>query len=257
MEIPELARYKFVKSIARGAYGSVSLYEEIDTHHLVAIKETLYDDSFLREIRVAEVLSGKVNEFVLKILFSFHNEEKTKGYIAYEYVDGGDLNTGVCDKLAFPDKIRVLINICKGLSFLHKNRIIHGDLKLENILCTGSETVKIADFGFAQITDNGFNCVNGQFGTPKYVSAETISEKIVCFASDIWSLGVVIFAIDQDFYPFNGRTREDILDQIEEFNYEQPETEPLIDYDRIFCNIANRMSLDEIIDILTVKLTNL
>ena len=244
-EIVELAEFEIVKFLARGAFGNVSLIKHRQTDQLVALKKVKYDESYERELAVAERLSGKTNPYVMKTLFSFHNDSKTTGYLGFEYISGGDLKTGVCTKYSRKENIQLAINLCKGLEFLHANRIIHGDIKLENILCSNVETVKLTDFGLSRVLNNDEECVRGMFGTPMYVSWETVMDRLVCFSSDVWSLGVVIFRIDQMTRPFDGKTKDEIFREIRSLTYTKPRGKPFLDYSRVFCHPKQRMSLSE------------
>lgn len=242
----ELAEYDFVKFLARGSYGSVSLIKHKQTGELVALKKMNYDATYEREIAVANKLTGKIHPNVVKTIFSFHDVSKTNGYIGIEYVEGGDLRRGICSKLSRKENIQVAINLCKGLRFLHENHIVHGDIKLENTLCTSQDSIKLIDFGFSRILNKDEECVSGRFGTLKYISWETVVDAVVCFSSDIWSLGVLIYRIDQATSPFDGRDQQEIFLQIRSLDFKRPKGNPFLNYSQIFCHPRQRMTLEQI-----------
>ncbi|PRD24786.1 UNVERIFIED_CONTAM: Myosin light chain kinase [Trichonephila clavipes] len=86
--------------------------------------------------------------------------------------------------------------ICDGVSYMHKNNVLHLDLKPENILCKTrtSHKIKIIDFGLARIykQDESLRIL---FGTPEFVAPEVINYEPVCPSSDMWSVGVICYVL--------------------------------------------------------------
>lgn len=258
----ELANYDYIKYLSKGAYGAVFLLQEKETGQKVALKKARNDEYYENEIQISERLKGKNNPNVLKALFSFHDEEMMYGYIGYEYVKGGNLADGDCVALdSFEKVIKVLLKICEGLKFLHQNRIVHSDIKLQNILCSDHDTVKIADFGFSKILTleqaENFGYVKGGSiqGTPRYMSQELLTEGRISFGNDVWALGVLIYFVNYDKYPFNGKDREKTFALIKNYDYDMiNEADPVVSYERIFCEYTERMTVHEIYEQLKMSL---
>jgi serine/threonine-protein kinase HSL1 (negative regulator of Swe1 kinase) len=102
--------------------------------------------------------------------------------------------------------------ILAGVSYLHQSQIVHRDLKLENILRDTDETVKICDFGFATWHAKGDPLLRTACGSPYYASPEILS--LVPYdgaLADIWSLGVILFALLVGKMPFEGQTTSDTM----------------------------------------------
>ncbi|KAJ2546378.1 hypothetical protein EV175_005623 [Coemansia sp. RSA 1933] len=134
-------------------------------------------------------------------------------YIFMEYLEGGDLFTYLSDNGSFTETSSrpIFRQICDAVHYLHANRITHRDIKLDNILIktasNGSiHSVKIADFGLARAVGDG-DLMKTICGTPSYLAPE-----IICRTStstpyskdvDMWALGVVLYALHTNSFPFS------------------------------------------------------
>ena len=141
----------------------------------------------------------------------------------------------------------------KGIAHCHKKNIFHRDIKLENILVLKDDTVKIIDFGFGIIckpdTYQKLFC-----GTKSYMPPEIIKkEKYIACYSDIWSLGVLFFAMLFGIFPFKGKDEDELFEKIKEAKLCFPEYNPISDktkklFEKIFViNPCDRICLEDII----------
>jgi len=128
--------------------------------------------------------------------------EGDKPYIVMEYVDGFPLNV-YCDenKLDETEKLKIFGEVCQTVSFAHQNLIVHRDLKPNNIFVTKNGKVKLLDFGIAKLLDaDGFNFTenktfDGNALTLEYASPEQINGENITVASDVYSLGVILYEL--------------------------------------------------------------
>jgi 5'-AMP-activated protein kinase catalytic alpha subunit len=114
-----------------------------------------------------------------------------------ELCAGGDLLNYVRKRKKLDeDSAKVIFKqIIEGLGYIHKKRILHRDIKLDNILLDGKGNVKIADFGVSKLVKPG-DVMHEQSGTPAYIAPEILREEgYMGFKADIWSAGVVLYAM--------------------------------------------------------------
>ena len=93
--------------------------------------------------------------------------------------------------------------ICLAMKHVHDRKILHRDLKNQNIFLTKDNTIKLGDFGIARILSNTREKAKTMVGTPYYLSPEIIENKPYTFSSDMWSLGVVLYELCTLKPPFN------------------------------------------------------
>ena len=121
-------------------------------------------------------------------------------YYVMEYVEGLPLDK-FCDqrKLDLEGRVRIFVQICDAVHYLHEHLVIHRDLKPNNILVTAEGIVKLLDFGIAKqqipAADAGLTAVQGRMMTPGYASPEQFSGAPVTKASDIYTLGVILYLL--------------------------------------------------------------
>lgn len=134
-------------------------------------------------------------------------ERSRKAYIAMEFVDGLELKE-VLRYLGSVDPVtaaRIGIELCHALSYAHERGIIHRDVKPGNVMLSSLGQVKLADFGIVLVTGSTDLTTTGQvIGTPSYMSPEQIRGEQLGPASDIFSLGVVLYEMMTGVKPFQG-----------------------------------------------------
>ena len=114
-----------------------------------------------------------------------------------EYISGGDLMTHIQEKRRF-SQIRTKFYACEvllALEYLHMNKIIYRDLKLDNILLCADGHIKIADYGICK-SNMGYGDLTATFcGTPDYMAVEVLLNKKYGLAADWWSFGILIYVM--------------------------------------------------------------
>ncbi len=209
-------RFELIEEIGRGGMGIVYKAKDLLLNRIVAYKilpSNLKENpeavqNFLREARAAAGLNHK------NIVTIFDIEEEAEEYvIVMEFVEGVTLKKKIMELKRFhlKDAIRIISQICDALDYAHKNKIIHRDIKPNNIMLTKENVVKILDFGLAKILEEVGSLQTRSMGTPFYVSPEQIigDQKVlpIDHRADIYSLGVTMFEMITGTLPF---TRGDI-----------------------------------------------
>ncbi|KAJ3121462.1 Serine/threonine kinase [Physocladia obscura] len=214
----KISDFDLVAVLGRGAFGKVLLVEEKSTHQTFAIKalkkdHILQDDgveSAKLEKRIFQIATE--HPFLVNMHSSFQDENRL--FFVMEYVRGGDLMGHIQQKKYF-SLARTKFYACEvllALEFLHANRIIYRDLKLENILMCADGHIKVADYGICK--------ENIDFGdktrvcTPDYMAPEILNGEKYGRAVDWWSFGILIYVMLHGRYSYNGVIEKDILKAI-------------------------------------------
>uniref|UniRef100_A0A8D2Q5V0 Myosin light chain kinase, smooth muscle n=2 Tax=Varanus komodoensis TaxID=61221 RepID=A0A8D2Q5V0_VARKO len=142
-------------------------------------------------------------------------EEKANIVMVLELVSGGELFEKIIDEdfeLTERECIKYMKQISEGVQYIHKQGIVHLDLKPENIMCvnkTGAR-IKLIDFGLARRLENA-GSLKVLFGTPEFVAPEVINYEPIGYATDMWSIGVICYILVSGLSPFMGDNDNETL----------------------------------------------
>jgi len=216
-----LDSFHFVAVLGRGHFGKVILARYKNTGEYFAIKALKKGDiiardeveSLLAEKRIFEVANSMRHPFLVNLFACF----QTKSHVCFvmEYAAGGDLMMHIhADVFTEPRTVFYTGCVVLGLQYLHENKIIYRDLKLDNLLLDTEGYVKIADFGLCK-EGMGYGDRTGTFcGTPEFLAPEVLTETSYTRAVDWWGLGVLIFEMLVGESPFPGDDEEEVFDSI-------------------------------------------
>ena len=224
----QLGPYRIEKKIGSGGMGTVYLARHVETGEQVAVKvlpaslarEEGFVARFNREI---ESLKKLDNPWVVKLYES--GVEGDIYYYAMEYVDGDTLtNRLIRDKrIPWRETVDIAIQVCYALKAAHDAGIIHRDLKPSNLMITSEGTVKLTDFGVAQVfASNRLTATGGIIGTAEYMSPEQAQGKRAIKQSDIYSLGAVMYVMLTGRPPFSGKTTVELIQKHRYAQFDRP-----------------------------------
>ncbi len=211
-------RYEIVSVVGIGGMAVVYQAYDLEKKRDVAVK-VLRDDvsvdadsrrQFRKEYEAVEKLSHPNIRAVYDVVSSGDTE-----YIVMEYVDGINLKQYMKGKgvLSWQEVLHFSTQIARALSHAHSRGIIHMDIKPQNIMLPKDGTVKIADFGIAQMDEADPNDAEEALGSIHYISPEQARGGTVDARSDIYSLGVVMYEMLTGRLPFDGKTVEEVAVQ--------------------------------------------
>ena len=209
-----LSRYKPLKELGSGSSGRVYLARDMMLNKLVAVKtlQQLTGEqliSFQEEAKATSLLNHKN---IVKIL-DFGAIESGIPYMVLEYIPGLSLFKQLERHRGLPwqTTVDIFIEICRALSYAHKEGVMHRDVKPSNIIRVGGQhQVKITDFGIAHIENPDgmrLTMVGTIVGTPRFMSPEQArGEQNIDGRSDLFSVGVLLYYLLSGKHPFTGET---------------------------------------------------
>src|SRR5215472_14643441 len=199
-----LGPYRVLSVIGRGGMGLVHLAERADGkfEQRVALKvlQSGPDQPFVAEQlqRECRILASLEHPNIARVLDADVTEDGVP-YFVMEYVDGQPIDRYCEDhKLSLRDRLRVLLPVCDAVHLAHQKLIVHRDLKPDNILVTTQGVPKLLDFGIAKVlndTSTAARNTSTRVLTPEYASPEQVRGEALNTASDVYSLGAVLYKL--------------------------------------------------------------
>ncbi|MCC5942500.1 MAG: serine/threonine protein kinase [Balneolaceae bacterium] len=201
----QIAGYTIIEKLGRGGSATVFLAEnEKGEKGALKLLRGIGLDSWSRHRFESEQhILASLNHPNIAKLIEGGITEKGDPYVLMEYVDGIPIDEW-CDRnyLGIEDRIRLFQHVCKAVHFAHQNLIVHRDLKPEHVLVTKEGEVKLIDFGIAKLLQPehpeiaAFHTRTGmRIMTPEFASPEQVRGKQITTASDIYSLGVLLYLL--------------------------------------------------------------
>lgn len=211
-----IGNYRVIREIGRGGMGTVFLAARDDGHfsHQAAIKVVssafLGRESLDRFRRERQILAGLNHPNIARLLDGGVTAEGLP-YLVMEYVEGDTLvEHAERHALDIDDRLRLFVKICRAFAYAHGNLVVHRDIKPSNIVVTADGEPKLLDFGLAKFLDidsDGIRtATNFRALTPAYASPEQVRGETITTASDIYSLGVVLYELLTGSRPFETRS---------------------------------------------------
>ena len=200
-----MENYHVLHHIGEGSFGKVFKGRRKYTGQVVALKfiskrgKTENDLSNLRQ--EIEILRGLHHENIILLLDAF--ETPHEFCVVTEFAQGELFEILEHDRCLPEDEVRKISQqLVRSLNYLHTNRIIHRDMKPQNILICTNGTVKLCDFGFARAMSSNTIVLTSIKGTPLYMAPELVQEQPYNHTVDLWSLGVIIYELFVGKPPF-------------------------------------------------------
>ncbi|HZS31179.1 MAG TPA: protein kinase [Gaiellaceae bacterium] len=206
-------RYDLEELYGSGGMSSVFRAHDVQLDRRVAVKilhqryagEDEYVERFRREARAVAQLSHPNIVTVID-----RGEDGGRQYIVFEFVEGENLKDLILRSGPLPLRraIELTVAVADGLAFAHKRGLVHRDVKPQNVLLSSAGEVKVTDFGIARSleVDHGVTQTGTVLGTGEYLAPEQASGEPVSPATDVYSLGVVLWELLAGEVPFGGES---------------------------------------------------
>ncbi|XP_027001274.1 serine/threonine-protein kinase Nek5 isoform X2 [Tachysurus fulvidraco] len=217
-----MEEYMVLGQVGEGAFGKALLVREKTGSGLRCVVKQISLSRMSapeREAAKKEVtlLSRMKHPNIVAFFRSFH--ERNTLYIVMEYCDGGDLMKKITLQRGQPFREEQIIDwfvqICLGLKHIHERKVLHRDIKAQNIFLTqGGTKAKLGDFGIARMLNNTTELARTCVGTPYYISPEICENRPYNNKTDIWSLGCVLYELCTLRHPFEGSSLRQLIVKI-------------------------------------------
>ena len=202
-------RYQITERIGIGGMAEVYRAQDNVLGRLVAVKIMLpqyaADPSFTQRFKQEAAAAANLQSPYIVNVYDWGHDDDTY-YIVMEYVRGSDLKTAINERGAINQRkvAEIGSQVCQALSVAHKLDIIHRDIKPQNIMVQPDGNVKVMDFGIARAKNSVKTQTSSVLGTAHYISPEQAQGKELTYASDIYSLGIVLYEAATGRLPFDG-----------------------------------------------------
>ena len=229
--------YRVVEQIGMGGMGEVyRAFRADDQYKKVVALEFVRAGQYSNEVLTRfknerQILAGLDHPNLAKLLDGGTSEEGMP-YFVMELIDGQPI-TEYCNQhdLSIRERLKLFLQVCAGVHYAHQHLIVHRDIKPGNILVTAEGIPKLLDFGIAKIVESGQDAsmadttlTSFRILTPRYASPEQIKGEPMTIATDVYSLGVVMYELltGQSPYEFVNRSTQEFAQEVCELEPQKP-----------------------------------
>lgn len=177
-----------------------------------------------QSLNEARVLSSLRHPNIINYVDSFLAKKSDHLCIVMEFADGGDISSRIKKNYGvnFRESLVLdwFIQLVLSLHYVHQRKVLHRDVKTQNVFLTSDNVVKLGDFGIARTLSNTYDQAKTFVGTPYYLSPELILERPYDHRSDVWALGVVLYELLTLKHPFNATDMKGLMQRILKVQYD-------------------------------------
>ncbi|MEO6445484.1 MAG: serine/threonine-protein kinase [Gemmatimonadaceae bacterium] len=211
-----IGKYQILNLVGEGAMGTVYRARDPVLNRNVAVKvmsdaiarDGELRDRFMREAQAA----GSLQHPNVVTIYDF-GEFEGHLFIAMEYVEGVDLEQIIAEKrlISLDERLGIIVDVLVGLSYAHKHGVVHRDIKPANIRVNEEGRAKIMDFGIAHLDNAKMTRTGVMMGTPNYMAPEQVTGDRITAATDIFSVGAVLYEMLTGGKAFAGESLHSVL----------------------------------------------
>src|SRR5580698_9709210 len=205
----QLDHYRIDAAVARSGMAVLYRGTNLENGQQVAIKiphaemqaDPVLFERFKREEEIGQLLDHP------GVVKTYNSEQRSRVYMVIEWASGRLLRSILNEeKTLSPDRaVRITLNICEALDYMHKHGIVHRDLKPENVMVDEDDNIKLIDFGIAMKEDARrltFVNLSASLGTPDYISPEQVKGQRGDQRSDVYAVGIMLYEMLTGQVPF-------------------------------------------------------
>jgi len=219
VNIQKFGKYEILEELGRGGMGVVYKARDPIIGRLVALKTltagSAADPDLLKRFYREAQAAGRLQHPNIITIFDMGEANGTP-YIAMQFLEGETLERAIAGRqpLSVAQKLSIILQLCKGLDFAHKNGVVHRDVKPANIFLGNDGIVRVLDFGIVHIAATTMTHTGMVIGTVPYMSPEQVTGQHVDQRSDIFSVGTVSYEFLTSAKPFDGPNLPSIMYKI-------------------------------------------
>ncbi len=208
-----LGTYRIVEQIGQGGMATVfkAYHTNLDRYVAIKVLHSVFkeDPHFLERFKREAQIVAKLEHPHIVPIYDYADHQGYP-YLVMKFIDGETLKTRMRRApLSLSEVLHILGAVSEGLTFAHERGVLHRDIKPSNIMLAEGDTPYITDFGLARIAQVGESTLSQDMllGTPQYISPEQArGDKLLTPATDVYSLGVVLYEVVVGQVPFNADT---------------------------------------------------
>ncbi|MBK8465910.1 MAG: protein kinase [Chloracidobacterium sp.] len=230
--------YEIVREIGHGGMGAVYLAKRTDGEFeqktaLKIVRQTVAESQMIERFRRERQILASLNHPNIARLLDGGVSENGEPFFVMEYVEGEPITDfSKHEAISLDEKLQLFLHACSAVGYAHRNLVVHRDIKPGNILVTAQGEPKLLDFGLAKLLDEDLSGDTTQTAfralTPAYASPEQLRNEPITTASDIYSLGIVLYELLTSERPFHfeGKSLDEIIRTVTVIDPPPPSSNP-------------------------------
>jgi NIMA (never in mitosis gene a)-related kinase len=220
-----MEKYERIKLLGKGSFGKVYLMRQRKDRKLVCVKTIN-----VRGIPKKERDACKMEVALLKKLDhpnivgyyeSCLSKDRATLCIVMGYCDGGDLEVYIKKRSQLRESqiMHFFVQIVLGVDYLHSQKVLHRDLKTQNIFLLGNGRLVLGDLGISKVLDGTLDMARTKIGTPYYMAPEIFRDRPYSAGADVWALGVVLYEMTTKRHAFEAQSMAELMRKVMAASY--------------------------------------